>query len=256
MKMPWQIGRRKWGAASAGVFAALVLLLGGNASAAITDTKHNLGSGTGPAGRNQVICALRIAVFSPDPEQARSILEPIASHPLVASALVKFESTPNDWETMFLDSIDASRGFGFGRYAVDNLWTDAPGDIMPILADRLAASPSPYAHAVVQFKVRTRIPTDAALSRIAPTYAGVYSVWRDETADQQAQAWLRETMQPLQRFARGHYINEIDAEARPASIEASFSDSAWKRLAGIRRSVDPGGVFHDFFARSSTAPGG
>ena len=212
--------------------------------------------GRDAAGRNQVICALRIAVFSLDPEQARSILEPLAAHPLVASALVKFESTPSDWETMFLESINASRGFGFGRYAVDNLWTDAPENIMPILADRLAGSPSPYAHAVVQFKVRTRIPADAALSRIAPAYAGVYSVWRDETADQLAQSWLRETMQPLQRFAHGHYINEIDAEARPASIESSFSDTAWKRLAGIRRSVDPGGVFHDFFAHRSTASGG
>ena len=212
--------------------------------------------GRDEAGRNQVICALRIAVFSPDPDQARAILGPVAAHPLAASAMMKFESTPNDWETMFLDSIDASRGFGFGRYAVDNLWTDSPQEVMPIIADRLAASPSRYAHAVVQFKVRSRIPADAALSRMAPAYAGVYSVWRDETADAQAQSWLRETMQPLQRYARGHYINEIDAEARPASIEASFSDAAWKRLAGIRRSEDPGGVFHDFFARSATAPGG
>jgi FAD/FMN-containing dehydrogenase len=83
---------------------------------------------------------------------------------------------------------------------------------------------------------------------MAPTYAGVYSVWRDEAVDAQAQSWLRETMRPLQRYARGHYINEIDAEARPSSIMGSFSDSAWARLTDIRRRTDPGGVFQDFFA--------
>ncbi len=212
--------------------------------------------GRDTSGGNQVICALRVAVFSPDSEQARSILAPLARHPLTSSAVMKFESTPSDWESLFLDSIDATQGFGFGRYAVDNIWTDSAAQIMPILADRLAVSPSRYAHAVVQFKVRTQIPADAALSRIAPTYAGVYSVWRDESADDQARTWLRETMLPLQRYARGHYINEIDAEARPASIEGSFSDSAWKRLAQLRRRVDPNSVFHDFFARGATSPEG
>jgi hypothetical protein len=67
MKMPWQTGRRKWGAASAGMLAALFLLLGGNASAAINDTKHNLGSGTGPAGRNQVSDTAEVCVFCHTP---------------------------------------------------------------------------------------------------------------------------------------------------------------------------------------------
>ena len=53
MKLPWLSGRRKWGAASAGMLASLLLAFSGQVSAGIADTKHNLGSGAGPAGRNQ-----------------------------------------------------------------------------------------------------------------------------------------------------------------------------------------------------------
>jgi hypothetical protein len=67
MKMPRQLSRTKWGAASAGVFAALLLLLGGNASATIADTKHNLGSGPGIAGRNQTSTTAEICVFCHTP---------------------------------------------------------------------------------------------------------------------------------------------------------------------------------------------
>ena len=67
MKIPWQQSRRKWGAASAGFVAALFLLLGGDASAGIADTKHNLGSGAGPAARNQVSDTAEICVFCHTP---------------------------------------------------------------------------------------------------------------------------------------------------------------------------------------------
>lgn len=212
-------------------------------------------AGQDAAGGNQVICALRVATFAPEEAQGRAILERIAGEPLARAAAMKFEFAAVDWETQFLESIDARRGFGFGHYAVDNLWTDAPEQVMPLLADALAASPSPLAHAVVQFKVRTTLPADAALSRIASAYAGVYSVWRDAAQGAAAKAWLRATMKPLAAHARGRYINEIDAEDRPASIADSFSADAWRRLGALRRQVDPSGVFQDFFARPARASG-
>lgn len=70
MKMPWQFGRRKWGAASAGMCAALLLCFVGSASAGIADTKHNLGSGPGPAGRNQVSDTAEVCVFCHTPHGA------------------------------------------------------------------------------------------------------------------------------------------------------------------------------------------
>lgn len=67
MKQARLIGRTRWGAASAGFLAALFLALSGPASAGIADTKHNLGSGAGPAGRNQVSDTAEICVFCHTP---------------------------------------------------------------------------------------------------------------------------------------------------------------------------------------------
>ena len=63
----WQSGRGRWRAASAGVFAALLFTFTGTASAGIADTKHNLGSGAGPAGRNQASNTAEICVFCHTP---------------------------------------------------------------------------------------------------------------------------------------------------------------------------------------------
>jgi hypothetical protein len=67
MKIPWQISRRRWRAASTGAFVGLILLLGNPSTAGIADTKHNLGSGAGPAGRNNVSDTAEICVFCHTP---------------------------------------------------------------------------------------------------------------------------------------------------------------------------------------------
>ena len=65
----WRSGRGSWRAASAGVLAALLFAFTGTASAGIADTKHNLGSGAGPTGRNQVTAGntAEICVFCHTP---------------------------------------------------------------------------------------------------------------------------------------------------------------------------------------------
>jgi hypothetical protein len=70
MKMPWPMGRRTWGGAAAGAVGALLFALAGQAFAGIADTKHNLGSGPGPAGRNQVSDTAEICVFCHTPHGA------------------------------------------------------------------------------------------------------------------------------------------------------------------------------------------
>ncbi len=64
---PWQSVRGRFRAASAGALAALLLAISGTASAGIADTKHNLGSGAGPAGRNQASNTAEICVFCHTP---------------------------------------------------------------------------------------------------------------------------------------------------------------------------------------------
>lgn len=63
----WLSGRGRWGAASAGLLAALLVTFSGTASAGIADTKHNLGSGAGISGRNQTNATAEICVFCHTP---------------------------------------------------------------------------------------------------------------------------------------------------------------------------------------------
>ena len=74
MKLSWLSSRGRWGAASAAILAALFLGLSGTAQAGINDTKHNLGSGTGPAGRNQAGDTAEICVFCHTPHGANQTI--------------------------------------------------------------------------------------------------------------------------------------------------------------------------------------
>ena len=63
---------RQWNLAAAvsTALAALLVLFVSNGSAGIADTRHNLGSGTGPAGRNSVSDTAEVCVFCHTPHGA------------------------------------------------------------------------------------------------------------------------------------------------------------------------------------------
>ena len=67
MRNSRQSSLQSWRAASAGMLAVALWALAGTASAQIAGTKHNLGSGAGPAGRNQVTNTADICVFCHTP---------------------------------------------------------------------------------------------------------------------------------------------------------------------------------------------
>jgi hypothetical protein len=57
----------RWTLASVGALGAWLLLVTSNTAAGIVDTRHNLGSGPGPAGRNQVSDTADVCVFCHTP---------------------------------------------------------------------------------------------------------------------------------------------------------------------------------------------
>lgn len=67
MSMAKLFGRMRWGAVTAGWIAAALLTVSGPVSAGIADTRHNLGSGPGPAGRNQASDTAEVCVFCHTP---------------------------------------------------------------------------------------------------------------------------------------------------------------------------------------------
>jgi hypothetical protein len=67
MKILWVIIRRQWGTVSTAAIAAALVLSSNCASGGIADTKHNLGSGAGLVGRNNVADTAEICVFCHTP---------------------------------------------------------------------------------------------------------------------------------------------------------------------------------------------
>ncbi len=192
------------------------------------------------------LCVVRPAVFADSESEAERILQPLAEHPLAKQALFSTGLQATTIQKLLEESIDYQRGFGFGRYAVDTVWADAPAPALDVVAREFLQAPARKSHVVVTIKGNTDLPADAALSRITDTWIGAYAVWDRPENDRANIDWLRQTSAALQPFAAGHAINELDTGGDPGKIERTFSPEAWRKLARVRAERDPNGLFHGF----------
>jgi len=109
MKMAKLSRRTRWGATSAGVLAALFLTFSVPASAGIADTKHNLGSGAGPAGRNQTTETAEICVFCHTPHGASTDAPaPLWNKRLGAAGVPSGGGTYTTYATLQTPSLDGT----------------------------------------------------------------------------------------------------------------------------------------------------
>ena len=193
------------------------------------------------------ICVARFAAFTDTKQEGDAILRAVAESPMAQQAVFKNEYQSAGFEQLFIESIDAKMGFGFGRFGVDNIWTSQTEAVMPVLRDAFIKARSRKSHTVISFADQSLQFPNAAFSVSAPVYIGAYAVWDDAEHDQENITWLRALMASLQPFSEGSYINEIDVEGAPHKLRECFSTQAWERLQHVRRTYDPDGVFHDFF---------
>ena len=150
------------------------------------------------------------------------------------------------FEQLFSSSMDWRRGFGFGRFAVENAWCDDRRAAVEAIAKVYVNAPSWKSHVVVQPKLAQAIDGHGAFSVAADTYIGIYSVWDDDETDTANIRWLREMSKTLDEHAVGHYINEIDAFTNGARAKQCFSAASWQRLRKLRADWDPDEVLFDF----------
>ncbi len=98
-----------WSAACAGVFAAALLLLSSDGSAGIADTRHNLGSGPGIAGRNQVSDTAEVCVFCHTPHGAdTSAPAPLWNKRLGVAGVPAGGGTYTTYDTLQTPSLDGT----------------------------------------------------------------------------------------------------------------------------------------------------
>jgi len=111
MTMQWLTRRSKWGAASA--LAALLFTFSGAVSAqpttGIAATRHNLGSGPGLAGRNQVSDTAEVCVFCHTPHGAdTSAPAPLWNKRLGVAGVPAGGGTYTTYDTLQTPSLDGT----------------------------------------------------------------------------------------------------------------------------------------------------
>ncbi len=174
MTLHWIAARRRWVAGSAAsVLTALLLAFSGTASAGIADTKHNLGSGAGPAGRNQTTDTAEICVFCHTPHGAdTNAPAPLWNKRLGAAGAPAGGGTYTTYDTLQTPSLDgtvapvgsismACLSCHDGTQAMDNI-INAPGS-GGVVADGGGADGRTFAWTGPTVNAAGRLSSGAAL---------------------------------------------------------------------------------------------
>jgi len=192
---------------------------------------------TPTAARKLVI--VRAVTYADSEAQSRQTLSELIDHSLADRAMMTAPPKSTSLEQMSVESINPALGLGFGRYAVDTVWTDQLEAMADALKQQILKAPSPKTHFVVSPKVNRTLSDDAAFSVVGDTFVGAYTVWDEAAGDTDNLSWLKQTAHRLRGLSCGQYINEIDAFQDPSAPSRCFSPKAWGKLARIRQRYDP-----------------
>lgn len=212
---------------------------------------HNPGAPDNATAKQKKLCIARFAVFGASEEESKRLLAPVAGHPMAKRSLFKQEAVDTTWDNLFIDSVDITSGFGYGHYAVDNLWTDRPEVAVGELSDALLTAPSDRTHVVIQPKSSIALEPDMAFSIARRAYMAWYNVWDRAESTPASLAWSRQTSLRMSRYAEGHYVNELDPRVGLArKLEGSFSPQARDRLQQVGDAYDPDGLFEAYYGEA------
>ncbi|OGT84451.1 MAG: hypothetical protein A3H91_05635 [Gammaproteobacteria bacterium RIFCSPLOWO2_02_FULL_61_13] len=196
------------------------------------------------------ICFLSAFAFEDTDADARKALLPFAQSDLARRSLVKTEYQPFDFEGLFAKFFSLNDPAGrCGRYAVDNVLTNAGGQTLLALAQHFRSAPARDCHVLAAFNMNLELVPDACQSWAADCYLGCYGIWDDVRDDERIFSWLKACLPLMDPFAEGHYINEVEGR-HPDRFRQCFSAANWDRLETLRRQYNPDGVFHSFLGHS------
>ncbi len=207
---------------------------------------HHPAADRNGTGADNKVCIARIAVFCDQLDEARKRLKHWGSDPITEHASMKLEDQPATFESMFMESVDVTRGLGFGHYDVESVWSNAPSKTVSALMNTFVESPSHKTHVVISPRAIRQRLEESAFSRIGRAFIGCYSVWDDAADSDRNFEFTRRILADIKPSSVGGYINETDAFRDPERARSAFSNSAWRRLGKLRSKYDPGGLFANF----------
>jgi hypothetical protein len=133
------------------------------------------------------------------------------------------------------------------RYAVDNMWTNAPVEqLLPGMRDIASTLPASPSHVMWLLWGPPQQRPDMAFSMEANVYVGLYAIWRDPANDARHEAWAADHMRTMEPHAHGIQLADENLGVRPFRFMA---DDNLSRLEELRAVRDPGGLFHAYMGR-------
>lgn len=197
------------------------------------------------------ICFVSAFAFADSADEARSLLAPFAQSALATQSVAKEENQEFTFDKLYFKYFGTDAiGGRLARYACDSVITDEAGKALHALADHFRHTPSRGTHVLAAYGMNLRPREDACFSSIAKHYVGCFAIWDEERDDDANFQWLDQTLPLMDPFAKGHYVNEVEARRHPERIRACFSEVNWKRLQDLRKKHDPEGVFHTYLGHT------
>ncbi|MFQ5660649.1 MAG: FAD-binding oxidoreductase [Gammaproteobacteria bacterium] len=201
--------------------------------------------------KQELVCAISVVAFAGSPQEARSLLEPVAQSQIPEMSLLKKENIEMTYPQLYAgQSTDFSSP---SRTAVENIWTDQPAMGLTKLAEKLQHSPppSPRSFALSAWGVNPdKQDDDSSFTYAADHYISWYLIAEEAAHIEPNYRWMDQAVAMMHPLARGHYMNEIDPARYPVHVRACFSKAKWKRLNELRLRYDPDGVFHTYLGHS------
>jgi FAD/FMN-containing dehydrogenase len=207
---------------------------------------HNPMASADASPPDRKMCIVRAVAYGKSIQGARYSLAALANHAHTSTAEMKNELQPTSLNRMQLESVDTNMGLGFGRYAVDTIWTDRLPEVMAAISGHFSTSNSVKTHYVVSPKMNRQLPSNAAFSVIGDTFVGAYAMWDEADHDSASAEWLSGASALMRPLATGQYINEVDAFRDPAAVRRCYSESVWLRLRLLKKRYDAANLFYDY----------
>jgi len=195
------------------------------------------------------VCTVTATIFADSAEEVKSALKPLDECPIIEKCLSKTIAEPSNFEALF----DASGALwpADHRNQVDAVFSNSRlADLVNAVRDHFLKSPSPTT--LIMFAIFTgpHIPAplpDAAFSMSAHYYGGPWTMWKRPEDDEANTQWHEKCVELLTPFVAGQYVGESDIVKYRNYVQASYTESKWKRLQELRKKYDPEGVFFDYF---------
>jgi FAD/FMN-containing dehydrogenase len=189
--------------------------------------------------------AMTAPVLAADEQQARADLAFLDDCPLLGDAKLSVPYVPVSFEDLFAGS--AAIYPDGHRWAVDNMWTQAPvEELLPGLRRIAETLPQAPSHMLwMNWGASPRRP-DMAYSVEDETYIALYGAGAEPNTDAAVAAWATERMLEMEPLASGIQLADENLGRRPARF---VGEEQLRRLDAVRAKYDPDGLFCPWMGR-------